>query len=172
VKLNLGCGSNKINGCVNIDAEANTSPDLLLNFCTHSLPYHNHTVDVIYLFHTIEHIPEKHHPFLISECWRVLKPGGLFYVSYPEFTKCAQNYIDNKRGMREFWKATIYGRQLWPTDTHITLMDTTEFLGFLRDAGFDAVAKPEPQEDYNTIIRAVACEKPPTYEQQLAREYK
>lgn len=155
MKLNLGCGNNKIKDFVNVDTESSLKPDILADFLQ-PLPFKDETASEVCLFHTIEHIPEHYHSFVLNEVWRVLKLGGVFYISYPEFTLCAQNYIDNFQGKREFWKKTIYGRQLYKTDAHVALMNTEEFRLLLHQIGFTGIqCKAETDEPYNTVVKAV-----------------
>lgn len=163
-KLNLGCGQNKIEGCINIDVEESVKPDLVADF-RRNLPYTDNDIDTVYLFHVIEHIEECHHRNILEEIYRVLKPNGLFYISYPEFVKVAQNYIDNKRGLRDFWKKVIYGRQLYKSDYHVALMDTKYFVQLLEEVGFHEIRhKPEHIDDFNTVIRCSKGNKPQNYE--------
>ena len=48
------------------------------------LPFENDTVDLIFSYHTLEHIPD--YLFALSEIHRVLKHGGLFLVGLPYVT--------------------------------------------------------------------------------------
>jgi predicted SAM-dependent methyltransferase len=153
-KLNLGCGSNKIKDCINIDINPDNSPDMVLDF-TKQLPFDSDSFDAVYMFHVIEHVAKRFHEGIFYEVFRVLKPDHKFYLSYPEFLRCAESYKDNRQGYRDFWEATIYGRQLYPSDTHIALMDTTRLLPKLASLGFhDIIARPEPVDDWNTIVQA------------------
>lgn len=170
VKLNLGCGKSKLEGFVNIDSEPSCEPDLLLDFVNSPLPYADESVEAIYLFHVIEHVPEANHGMLLRELHRVLKPEGILVMSYPEFTRCAQNYLMNYRGQRDFWKATIYGLQRYPGDFHVALMDTTFFLKTLEDYGFMGTARSEVAEPYNTIVQCTKMAPADTYEQVLLNE--
>ncbi len=164
-KLNLGCGSNKIEGFINIDIEPSTKPDLVCNFITDKLPYKDNSIDEVVLYHTIEHISKRYHNKILLEIWRVLNPKGLFYLSYPEFTKCYKNWIINYKGKREFWEATIYGRQLYPSDFHVCIMHTNSFKEVLIDCGFNKIIEaPEIGETYNTIIQCSKGPKSPKYE--------
>lgn len=171
IKLNIGSGASKLEGFVNIDSWAAGNPDLVLDITKSTLPYQNEVVDEIVFFHCIEHIPEKIHDQILNEFFRVLKPEGFVIISYPEFLKCADAYRNNLRGQRDFFKATIYGRQAHEGDFHVTLMDTPFFLNRLRRLGFviDKVTnEPEPNE-FNTVVK-VTKGIPFTHREKLLRE--
>jgi len=156
IKLNLGCGSNRIDGFINIDVEPSCKPDIVCNFIGGKLPYKNNTVSEVVLFHTIEHISKRFHNLVLKEIWRVLKPGGLFIVSYPEFLKCVENWKINFKGQKTFWEATIYGRQAYPSDFHVTIMHTPDFKQVLEDNGFIKIkSKPEPLDEFNSVVSCV-----------------
>ncbi len=165
LKLNLGCGSNKIDGFVNIDTELSCKPDLVHNFVCNRLPYKDNTVDEIICFHTIEHIQKRFHKQVLNEIWRVLKPSGNFVISYPEFIRCVDNWRRNYKGKREFWEATIFGRQLYESDFHVCIMYTPIFVSLLKDCGFSSIEwKEEPQQAHNTVVYALKGERLPGYE--------
>lgn len=154
-KLNLGCGDQKLTGYINIDAEEKCKPDLIWDFVREPLPYEKESVDEVVLFHTIEHIKKTTHPVILKRIHHVLKPEGRLVVSYPEFKEIAQRWLDNHRGMRKYWEATIFGRQLYPSDTHLCAMDSTEFKIVLEENGFISIETfPEPApNEFSTIVR-------------------
>ena len=151
---NLGCGSNKIPGCINVDVEPANNPDMIADF-RKPIIAPSGLADRVFLFHTIEHIEQKFHLSIFLEAYRLLKTGGLFVLSYPEFSVCAHRFISNHRGQREFYRATLYGRQLFPSDYHVTPMHTPEVVALLLDTGFTGIthkSEPEPNE-FNTIVQ-------------------
>lgn len=156
IKLNLGCGTEKLLDFIGIDIDPGVKPDRVHDIKT-GLPYGSGEVDEICFFHTIEHIEKKYHFIIFREISRVLKIGGKLYISYPEFKKCAQNYMDNKSGAntQAFWEATIYGRQGTPSDYHVALMDSTFFLPILRDLGFSCNMTYELAQPHNTMVEAI-----------------
>jgi predicted SAM-dependent methyltransferase len=81
VKINLGCGYNKMPDCINIDNRAEVSPDIVSDGC--KLPYDDNSADVIYAMDYLEHIPIGQTIEQINEIWRVLKNGGLFIHKTP-----------------------------------------------------------------------------------------
>ncbi len=166
--LNLGCGKRKIQSgleseIINLDCEPSVEPDIVADFIT-KIPFEDEEFDEVYLFHTIEHIQKKFHQLVFMEIRRVLKQSGSLYVSYPEFGVIARYWLDNKKGMREFWEKTIFGRQLYPSDHHVCAIDSIELTDLLEGCGFRGITyKSEPRE-YNTILRATACDLPITRE--------
>lgn len=170
MKLNLGCGSNKIAGCINIDANPDVKPDQVLDF-RERLPYDDSSVDEVYLFHTIEHIEKKYHVGLFKEIRRVLKSEGIFTLAYPEFKRILENWLTNKNDNRQFWEATIYGRQLYPADYHVSAMDSLELSEVLKVVGFKGVRTyQEAIEDFNSITTCRKGEPMMNYEQVLYNE--
>lgn len=171
LKLNLGCGANKIKGYVNIDVEDSVKPDLKHDFTKAPLPYEDGTVDEVIMFHTIEHISKRFHNAILGEVWRVLKKGAKFYCSFPEFIKCVENWKTNAGGAREFWEATIYGRQDYPSDYHVCIMDSAHFKILLESHSFEEVGIcAEPTQPFNSVVYCIKGEKLPTYEQLIKRD--
>lgn len=166
--LNCGCGVHKLPDCINVDLQG--KPDIRADILR--LPIKSDSVDKIYLFHTIEHIEKIKHFDLFFEFRRVLREGGEVIVSYPEFTICAKFFIDNYKGMREFWEKTIYGRQSTPDDFHVSLMYTPWFKNFLRDVGFDNIREfLEPGQECNTVVKCKKGEKPLTKVERYKRDF-
>ena len=174
LKLNLGCGSTKIPGYVNIDVEKKCKPDKVCNFLKEVLPFENESCDEILLFHTIEHIRRVSHGFVLANIHRVLKKNGTFYVSFPEFRKCYENWVTNKNGQKGFWEATMFGRQLYPSDYHVVPMDSAEFGSTLLQIGFkDLIIRPEPEpNEFNTVISCKKGKPYLSYEQLVSSEIK
>lgn len=169
--LNLGCGSNKLKGYINIDIEESCKPDLIHDFTKVNLPYENDSIDGVVMFHTIEHISKAKRPFILSDIWRVLKPGCKLMMSYPEFLKCVNNWAVNLNGQKEFWEATIYGRQLYTSDHHITIIHSDDLKQELYSYGYEQIyAIPEKKENYNTVLVAIKGMAITNYEELVYKE--
>jgi predicted SAM-dependent methyltransferase len=172
IKLNIGCGDNKIKGFINIDGFAGIKPDVVHDITQSPLPFKKETVDEIVFFHCIEHIQESLHDRVLGEFFRILKKGGKFIISYPEFLKCVERYKDNFKGERKFFKATIYGRQSHPGDFHVSLMDTQFFRQILKKIGFKIVKIVEESDSnpWNTVIYCIKDKRWTTREELLRAE--
>lgn len=154
--LNLGCGENKLEGCVNVDCEKATNPDLVLDFRREPLPYEDGAVDEVWMIHCLEHIEFPFWEGIFKEVARVLKPNGIYLLAYPEFSECAKRFISNTGGQRSFWRATLYGRQLYPSDYHVCPVFSPDLKEMLENHKFYRVKfEPESErEPYNTILVA------------------
>lgn len=89
VRLNLGSGSSKLHGFINVDLydpTADVKADLL-----DTLPWPDESVDEIVLSHVIEHLPysvtgqykECTNSFL-QECFRIMGPRAVMWIETPD----------------------------------------------------------------------------------------
>jgi SAM-dependent methyltransferase len=178
--LNLGCGTRPLKDTdsreyVNIDIIP-PPPDCDATYIERNIltiPWPDlGRFDRVLFFHCIEHIPEELHHKLLIGIRSQLKKDGELAIVYPEFTKCATNYIKNYKGMREFWKDTIYGRGLTEWDRHKTLMDTNFFKFVLRDCGLPSYKiYPERNDPWYTVVLCKVGPIAPSYEDLLGKEY-
>lgn len=85
MKLNLGCGFNKIEGFVNVDCEPLCKPDVLHDLEKAPWPFEDNSFDFILANHCLEHLGETRAAWfsIIGEIYRILKPGGEMHVSVP-----------------------------------------------------------------------------------------
>lgn len=170
MKINYGAGETKLKGYINIDIEESVKPDLLLDIRKQPFPYENDSVDEITCIHNIEHIEYKYHETIFTEFHRVLKKDGRLFLAYPEFEICSKYFLENHKGLKDFWRATLYGRQLYPGDYHVTPMITRDLIWMLTDLGFVGIASnPEPMQEFNTFLVCFKGKKLRTHED-LVRE--
>lgn len=171
MKINFGSGETKLEGYVNIDIEESTKPDVVCNVKFQQLPFKNEEVELINMSHCIEHIEFSFWPRVFLEFWRVLKPEGALFLAYPEFEKCSKYFLENHLGLREFFRATLYGRQLYPGDYHVVPMCTWELIDKLTHCGFhDIKSCSDPDEDWNTVLICKKGELPLVREDILRKE--
>lgn len=74
MKINLGCGSNRIAGWVNHDSDVDI---------TKRLPWGNNEADYIAIEHCLEHVNGADGYRFMEEALRVLKPGGVLRICVP-----------------------------------------------------------------------------------------
>lgn len=176
IKLNIGCGETKLKGFINIDLEKSTKPDLLHDITKGQLPFKENSVDEIYWHHNIEHIQYKLWVPIINDFLRVLKPNGLLFMSYPEFDKCAKFFMENYKGQKDFWRATLYGRQLYPGDYHIAPVQTADLVRIFKRLGFAKIQWCDsPESEHETTLgcrKAVIQDHETLLKQELFKGHK
>lgn len=165
-KLNIGSGDIKMDGVESVDINVDFKPDHCFDLKVFPWPLESETYDEIYFFHCIEHIQKNYHPPILKEIRRLLKPDGLFIVSFPEFEIIVKNWLNNEQGMRGFWEANVYGRQASAGDFHVCAMDAEEMKDLLLVIGFkDIELKAEFNNHHNTVIRCLRGDPMKSYEQ-------
>jgi len=82
VRLNIGAGRTYIPGFKNIDIS--NKADITLDLGKDKLPFGENSVDLIFSYHTLEHVPD--YLFALSEIHRVLKHRGRFLLGVPYVT--------------------------------------------------------------------------------------
>jgi predicted SAM-dependent methyltransferase len=83
IKLHLGCGKNMLPGWINTDFPPKKENVLELD-ATKKFPFEDNSIDYVFSEHMIEHISFEDGFFMLSECARILKPGGKIRCSTPD----------------------------------------------------------------------------------------
>lgn len=97
VRVHLGPGVDKyLDGWINVDANKFTGKCDVWADLRNKLPFPDASVDAIYSYHMIEHLPDL--AFHWREVYRVLKPGGAFRIAGPNGDMAMRKYIENDAG--------------------------------------------------------------------------
>ncbi|MFN8721595.1 MAG: class I SAM-dependent methyltransferase [Rhodospirillales bacterium] len=85
MKLNLGCGGDRRDGWLNVDAWPGCAPDLVHDLEALPWPWADDTADEILMSHVLEHLGRDRAVYvgIVKEVHRVLRPGGLWTVTVP-----------------------------------------------------------------------------------------
>ena len=145
--LHIGCGDVHFDGWVNIDI-ASSKADLLHDLRT-PLPYEENSVDFIYNEHFIEHFAVTEGLQILSECFRVLRKGGILRIATIDLRHVLLKYFF-------FWRKQDwikeYGYEWLKTRTemvnlcfrewgHQYMYDREELTRRLREVGFHNIRK-------------------------------
>jgi predicted SAM-dependent methyltransferase len=93
--LHIGCGPKYLPGFVNIDAVPLHKLDLWLD-ARNGLPYRTASVDSVYCTHVLEHFYHNELLKVLSECSRVLKPGGGIRLIVPNLNHAIRAYTQSR----------------------------------------------------------------------------
>jgi predicted SAM-dependent methyltransferase len=80
-KLHIGGGWHRLNGWLNADIEL--IPGVMRMDATQRFPFSDETFQYVYTEHMIEHVPYQKGVYMLQECHRVLRNGGVIRVITP-----------------------------------------------------------------------------------------
>ena len=85
VKLNLGCGSKKLQGYINIDKYDTYKPDIIHDLEKFPYPFEDNSINEILLSHVLEHIGQNPDIFnsIIKEFYRICVHGAKIDIRVP-----------------------------------------------------------------------------------------
>jgi len=90
--LNLGCGDRFHSDWTNLDALP-ADPSIQSHDLREGIPFPDGEFDAVYHSHLLEHFPKRSAIPFLSECHRVLRPGGTIRVAVPDLERTARTYI-------------------------------------------------------------------------------
>ena len=109
--LNVGCGGHFAPEWTNIDVAPR--PGVLRHDLRRPLPFQDALFDGVYASHVLEHLDEEEGRTLLSELFRVSKPGGVARIIVPDFERACREYLarleevranpESKQRMRYRW---------------------------------------------------------------------
>ncbi len=95
MKVNFGCGNNRLEGWENFNEEVNI---------TLKLPFEDNSVNFVLAEHCVEHITHRDAYFFFVELHRVLKPGGVARIIVPGIDRLFQYANEHYFDFLRFYK--------------------------------------------------------------------
>lgn len=150
VKLNLGCGGERLEGFINIDmypelpgtidsSRNGCKADIVADMTDLGLP--DSSVDEIFTAHTLEHFPRWIGERMLRDWHRMLKPGGTLHVETPDFWRCVLWLFHPRKRNRILGRNMFYGNQTdqLEYETHRYVWSARELRDLLCRVGFGSV---------------------------------
>lgn len=141
LKLNIGCGDKYIPGFVNCDRHG----DVDQKCDAFPLPFQTDEVDELWAIHLLEHIHRRDASNVLTEWFRVLKPGGLLVLELPCLDKISKLIVAGEKNIR-LTLLGLYGdpRDPKPDMMHQWCWSIGELTESLVSVGFEQVTVKEP----------------------------
>jgi len=118
-KLHFGSGSDIKEGFINIDISGQA--DIFLD-ARNRFNVPDNTIEYIYSSHFVEHLEHDDLIVHLTECYRMLKPGGILRLGVPDFPKVFRSYCDSNNLFLEDRRESLSGKLGLPSEL-ITFMD-------------------------------------------------
>jgi predicted SAM-dependent methyltransferase len=90
--LNVGCGERGHPDWINLDLHPRRPHTLRHDAAAAPLPFAPGSFAAVYLSHVLEHVPAERASFVLVECRRVLRPGGILRIVVPDLEQIASLY--------------------------------------------------------------------------------
>jgi len=153
IKLNLACGLDYGKDYINVDLYPLENAIIDASFDVQKIPYPDNSVDEIKVFHIIEHFHFLDINNILTEWYRVLKPGGRIWIETPDFLESCRSFVQGIPEMPiEEWRVMMYGHFFampWiPGQTHKFLFTEHQLNTNLTWAGFKDIKKLPPCSNY------------------------
>ncbi|HBA61112.1 MAG TPA: hypothetical protein DCZ92_09895 [Elusimicrobia bacterium] len=140
MKLNIGCGYNRLEGWTNIDINPDSAADRVMP--AHSLDFPDGSVSEIKALQLIEHLGFFKAKYFLAECWRVLEPGGGLLLETPDIEKTFSLFLDGDHAVKEAALGWVYGSET-PGMNHLYCFPAGLLSALLEEAGFEITGKEE-----------------------------
>jgi predicted SAM-dependent methyltransferase len=159
VRLHLGSGLERKTGWINVDIFA--YGDISLNL-TRPLPVLSASVEAIFHEHLLEHLTIRQGLALLSECCRILQPGGVLRIGVPDTAGYIHSYVRGGEGLIDMFRPgrptpLIAMQEVFYWYGHRTMYDFETLAMICRAAGFtkeieqrafgDSRLQPAPDTD-------------------------
>ena len=131
IKLNIGCGTDKLNGYINADIIEGLG-DIQMDAT--NLNCDDCSIDVLNSSHLLEHFGRRFISDILKEWYRVLKYNGKLILEVPNFEWCVNYWLQYEK--EEFPLDTIFGNQHNMGEYHKTGFTKDSIIDFVNDAGF------------------------------------
>jgi predicted SAM-dependent methyltransferase len=171
-KLHVGCGNHILEGWLNADQSCAFAHILRLDVLER-FPLDDAVFDYVYTEHVIEHIPHARAGFMLSECRRVLKPGGKLRISTPDLAFLLDLRTPDKSALqadyvawslREFVPETREAGDAAVINNfmrnwgHQFIYDEIALRAVLAAAGFTAITRRELGGSFDEALRGLENE--------------
>jgi len=118
--LDVGCGGAVRPGWIGIDKYTVAPGVINADMC--KLPYADNTVDIVHSSHSLEHLSIRKAHRALYEWYRVLKPGGMLFLTMPDLDAIMRILLSPiTTAQRKWYMYTLYGWQ-----THMDSPDTID----------------------------------------------
>jgi predicted SAM-dependent methyltransferase len=165
ISLNIGSGGRGLADWINFDVRYHGDTYLAMD-CRRRLPIGDGSVSRILAEHVVEHMEfRSEFPKFLSECFRILEPGGMVRIIVPDAERFVKAYV---RGSREEWLSLNWDPAALPSDiytpmhvlNHVFHQSGEHLFGYdfatlklqLEKAGFQDIEKCEFRKSRDPLL--------------------
>ncbi len=167
-KLQIGAQGNPISGWLNTDILPKSNNVVYLD-ASKPFPIESNTFNYIFSEHMIEHITFAEAEIMISECYRILKPGGKIRLATPNVRsmvalfeeKLSSDQTEYINHMKKFFDPSLPDDPVFAINQmfygfHHKFIHSKESLTYLlRKNRFKSISFPQVMESTDTNLKSI-----------------
>ena len=151
LRVHLGCGrEHYLPGWLNVDSNCVTARvDLWINLL-HRFPFRNASVEALYTWHVLEHLPYDGILPVLKEMYRCLQEGGVARIGVPHVGSAARAYVAGNADwfvdypMQHSSLGGKFANFTLCAGEHLQMFDFDFLAELLHDAGFERIEQHRP----------------------------
>jgi len=166
-KLHIGCGSHLLEGWLNTDLLPRSERVVTLD-AIGLYPFPDESFDYVFSEHTIEHITYEQGLMMLTECLRVLRPGGKVRISTPNIQFLIDMYAEGESERFLEYRKWAAARFIPYTEEHSALFVVNNFFrnwghqfiydreglkDLMKKAGFTQLSFCSPKESKDPALQ-------------------
>jgi predicted SAM-dependent methyltransferase len=132
VRLDIGCGNQKLEGYLGVDAYVDTDVKAEM----WNIPMADGSADEIYSSHALEHVPMAKVQITLKEWMRLLKPGAKLLLQVPNLDYAARFWLTHKPEEHSWAEMILFGNQAHDGEFHKCGFTPMGLQGDLQQCGF------------------------------------
>ncbi len=156
--LTIGAYHNKVPGSIGVGLDQGPATDVIMDM--RRLAYADGSIEAIYTFDAVEHVPMADQPTVFREMFRVLVPGGTVEVCTVDLEGLCREFLVSDHAKRKVLLAHFYGSQSFPGDFHAAGFDEAILSELLEQAGFVDLSRAAPSHPWGGSL-AMTARRPP-----------
>ncbi|MFX0069446.1 MAG: methyltransferase domain-containing protein, partial [Candidatus Hodarchaeota archaeon] len=161
IYLNIGCGKFCRAGYINIDFFDSSLADEIMS--AENLRFPDNSVEKIEAMHILEHFNNVDTVYVLSEWFRVLRPGGTLSLETPDLERTFKLFLGTNEFEKKKLLRWIFGIDS-PGMSHKSGFTFKSLKELLKEAGFEGIRKRKQKTHSYAPGLRVECKKPLKYE--------
>lgn len=102
LRLHLGCGSDYLDGWLNIDVTEKSKADVIMDFKNIKGNFESNSVSEVLMVHSISYLRLWEARDFFSDIYSLLKTGGRFALEFPDIVKCSKVVLENENEIEKY----------------------------------------------------------------------
>ena len=108
MRINLGCGTDYIDGWINIDIRADVKADIHCNIQEIEKHVAPETIDQIQATNVLEHISWNEMEKVLKLLYTLLKPEGKLFIRGPDIKRASEKFLSKEITEQELRRPRLF----------------------------------------------------------------